>query len=190
MANRRKGDAVPEVDLPITPMLDMAFQLLAFFVATFTPQSIEGQIQMALPASAEARAQEPEQADPTATPDIDAAEIKPVAKVIVRTKDPNDNKPEGTVGKIVYLAVEHADGSAAPIYPTPESVDADPRMTHLYTYLKKLQGGAKDSEDIQIKADGLLKYSYVTDVMDACSKAGFKTIGFAAPPELATTPNK
>jgi biopolymer transport protein ExbD len=40
-----------EADLPITPMLDMSFQLLAFFIMTFKPLPVEAQIAMALPAS-------------------------------------------------------------------------------------------------------------------------------------------
>ena len=38
-----------EPDLPIIPMLDMSFQLLAFFIMTFHPAPIEAQIALALP---------------------------------------------------------------------------------------------------------------------------------------------
>jgi biopolymer transport protein ExbD len=37
-----------EPDLPITPMLDMSFQLLAFFIMTFKPAPTEGQIALSL----------------------------------------------------------------------------------------------------------------------------------------------
>jgi len=46
--HRQKPDHV-EPDLPITPMLDMSFQLLAFFIMTFHPTQTEGQIMVALP---------------------------------------------------------------------------------------------------------------------------------------------
>src|SRR5687768_10079620 len=36
-------------DLPITPMLDMTFQLLAFFITTFNPTPPEGHLDLALP---------------------------------------------------------------------------------------------------------------------------------------------
>jgi biopolymer transport protein ExbD len=36
-------------DLPITPMLDMSFQLLAFFILSFKPMPTEGQISVNLP---------------------------------------------------------------------------------------------------------------------------------------------
>ena len=42
-----------EVEVPITPMLDMAFQLLTFFILTYKPAPTEGQFSMnLLPAQA------------------------------------------------------------------------------------------------------------------------------------------
>jgi biopolymer transport protein ExbD len=49
MARRRKRRAQAEVELNLAAMLDMAFQLLAFFILTFRPSPIEGQIFLRLP---------------------------------------------------------------------------------------------------------------------------------------------
>ena len=48
---RRKRFGTDHVtpDLPITPMLDMAFQLMAFFILTFRPMPSEAQLALALP---------------------------------------------------------------------------------------------------------------------------------------------
>ena len=46
---RKKRRAPPEVKLNLAAMLDMAFQLLAFFILTFKPVPIEGQISLRLP---------------------------------------------------------------------------------------------------------------------------------------------
>jgi biopolymer transport protein ExbD len=47
---RRRGRrSQEEVELNLAAMLDMAFQLLAFFIATFRPPEIEGQITLRLP---------------------------------------------------------------------------------------------------------------------------------------------
>lgn len=46
---RRKEEPGVDVTLPITPMLDMSFQLLSFFVVTFRPPSQEGQLSVDLP---------------------------------------------------------------------------------------------------------------------------------------------
>jgi biopolymer transport protein ExbD len=53
MRRRRKPSEDVEPDLPITPMLDMSFQLLAFFIMTFKPAPTEGQIAMSLPPAEE-----------------------------------------------------------------------------------------------------------------------------------------
>jgi biopolymer transport protein ExbD len=46
---KRQGTDFVDPDLPITPMLDMSFQLLAFFIMTFKPAPTEGQIALTLP---------------------------------------------------------------------------------------------------------------------------------------------
>lgn len=38
----------PEVEVQVTPMLDMAFQLLTFFILTYSPAPVEGQFAMNL----------------------------------------------------------------------------------------------------------------------------------------------
>ena len=48
----RPGPVEPgDVPFPVTPMLDMAFQLLAFFILTFQPPSAETRIDLDLPAA-------------------------------------------------------------------------------------------------------------------------------------------
>jgi biopolymer transport protein ExbD len=46
---RRRRHNQSEVELNLAAMLDMAFQLLAFFCLTFKPAPVEGQIQLRLP---------------------------------------------------------------------------------------------------------------------------------------------
>lgn len=45
----RAGRAQAEVELNLAAMLDMAFQLLTFFILTFRPSPVEGEIAMNLP---------------------------------------------------------------------------------------------------------------------------------------------
>ena len=47
--SKRKKSSDEEVSLNVTAMLDMAFQLLAFFVLTFKPPPAEFQIFLKLP---------------------------------------------------------------------------------------------------------------------------------------------
>jgi len=75
MSRRKRKVETTEVeaDLPITPMLDMSFQLLSFFIMTFHPTPTEGQIAMTLPPA--------EQGGGSSNPDI--TEEKP-KKYVVR----------------------------------------------------------------------------------------------------------
>ena len=50
ISRRRTGPPI-EVQFPVTPMLDMAFQLLAFFVLTFQSPTSETHLDLYLPAS-------------------------------------------------------------------------------------------------------------------------------------------
>jgi biopolymer transport protein ExbD len=49
MRRHRRRRSQPEVELNLAAMLDMAFQLLTFFILTFHPSPVEGQISLRLP---------------------------------------------------------------------------------------------------------------------------------------------
>ena len=49
MRRKKKRRIQPDVELNLAAMLDMAFQLLTFFILTFRPAPIEGQISLRLP---------------------------------------------------------------------------------------------------------------------------------------------
>lgn len=49
MRKRRKKRAPEEVELNLAAMLDMAFQLLTFFILTFKPAPVEGQVSLRMP---------------------------------------------------------------------------------------------------------------------------------------------
>jgi biopolymer transport protein ExbD len=49
VGRRRKRRSQSDVELNLAAMLDMAFQLLTFFILTFRPAPIEGQISLRLP---------------------------------------------------------------------------------------------------------------------------------------------
>src|SRR5208283_3757273 len=49
MRRKRKRRSQSDVELNLAAMLDMAFQLLTFFILTFKPAPVEGQISLRLP---------------------------------------------------------------------------------------------------------------------------------------------
>ncbi len=168
MARRRRVDEPAEVSLPIPSFLDMAFQLLFFFVILFKPQNLEVMLDLALPAQGEKRAQEQLQADPT---------------------KPSDTELDLTSDVTVTLRTQHGDeGSGGLTSLSVEGMDAEPKslpdLNALKTYLVTLQKDVKNKDNIKIRADGDLQFAFIAEVMDACRKAGFQNIGFSPPPDL------
>src|SRR5262249_61580962 len=91
MAGRRKAEAAPEVELPITPMLDLAFQVLLFFILTYHPSQLEGQMDLSLPDTAQAA----NPLDTQATvPSSQEVELPSDISVIVK------GQPEGEIGQL------------------------------------------------------------------------------------------
>lgn len=168
MARKRIVDQPAEVMLPIPSFLDMAFQLLFFFVILFKPQNLEVMLDLALPAQGEKRAQDQSQADPTKPSDTEL-DLTSDVTVTLRTQ----HGEEGA-GNISSLSVEGMEAE-------PKSL---PDLNALRTYLTGLQKNLKNKDNIKIRADGELRYAFVVEVMDACRKAGFQNIGFSPPPDL------
>ena len=48
MSRKKRKRGLEEVELNLAAMLDMAFQLLTFFILTFKPAPVEGQITLRL----------------------------------------------------------------------------------------------------------------------------------------------
>ena len=158
-----KRDAPLDIVLPITPMLDMSFQLLAFFILTFRPSNaLEGQMDMALPRAGTAKAAAPEQVDPFASSDTD---LDKEAEVTVRV--------ESAGGGIDAISVADKAGSA-------EVKD----KAGLRAKLDDLKRGLGGPAGVRIAAASRLKYSCLVEIMDTCLAAGFTQIGFAPPPDL------
>ena len=171
MTIRRKTDAGPEPNLPITPMLDMAFQLLAFFVMTYHPSDLEGQMDLSLPSEAITRAEKKEDIDPNAKPDPKPLELPANLTVLVRTQQDGSNN-----GQISALTLQDEAG--------PQPVD---NLAKLKDELKKRQETVENKENIKIQADGKLKWESVIQVMDVCQQAGFKNISFVPPPDFGVS---
>lgn len=156
------SSATSRVEMPITAMLDMTFQLLSFFILTFSPQSaLEGKIAFSLPAQPGSSPSAPEPPGPICFPE----DLPEKLTLFVRT---------GGAGKgnISALVIETAAG------PTPV---AD--LANLRRLLEARRADAARTQ-VSIAADSQLRYACLMDVMDACLAAGFPNVGFATPPDL------
>jgi biopolymer transport protein ExbD len=153
---RRKGHAEHiEPDLPITPMLDMSFQLLAFFIMTFKPSPTEGQLAMQLPP--------PEQGGGAAMPDPFGD--KP-AKFIVRVST-------NASGQIARMTLKE-EGSASP--PTDLGADLSRYMNALKQVLQQQKDRGAKLTKLTLELEGRLLQEYVVSLMDHALRAGFKDI--------------
>jgi biopolymer transport protein ExbD len=167
MTTRRKTESGPEPNLPVTPMLDMAFQLLAFFVMTYHPSDLEGQMELSLPSENITQAKSAEEVQTEAAADKDKAlELPANLTVIVRTQRDNVNN-----GLISGLSLQDDAG--------PHAIDT---LEKLREELKTRRATVENKENIKIQADGKLKWEEVINVMDVCQQAGFKNISFVPPP--------
>jgi biopolymer transport protein ExbD len=149
---RRKEEAPVDVTLPITPMLDMSFQLLSFFILTFHPMPTEGQLSINLP---KIDAADKPQDDPT---------------------PPEDRKDEYTVtlianssGDIGNISMKGPTGDMGNIH----------GMADLFDQLKKIPkppGKGAEGVAITIEASNDLFYARLIEVMDMCKKAGYDSV--------------
>jgi biopolymer transport protein ExbD len=166
MVRLRHESPSGKVELPITPMLDMTFQLLAFFVLTYQAGSVlEGKMEFGLPP-------EPPGHN-TMLPPIPANEIDPrlddEAQLTIVVRSLRDGVNDG--------------GISALIVQTPQGELAMRGLDELRQNLKQRKGEHGKGQ-IRIAADCRLKYACVMDVMDACVQSGFATVGFTVPPDL------
>jgi biopolymer transport protein ExbD len=183
--NKHRGDrefVKPQV--PITPMLDMTFQLLFFFISLFNPNAgaerlIEGQMDLTLPGTAKKdsakAATDPDKVDPMAISnkkedqeeDLDL-DIPSDLTVIVTTQI--DGTHDGTINA---LFVEDRAGKT--------QVDLDDGLAELIKYLKEQREKADEKGSIRVQGDSRLRWEAMVKVMDACRKAGYETVGFMQP---------
>jgi biopolymer transport protein ExbD len=178
---KRKPEHGVEVELPITPMLDMTFQLLFFFIVTFNPQSLEGQLDFTLPAQGDYKAKDMAMIDPSKAD----TEIELPSDLTVLVRSPTEGA-KGDIGNIVVKSKETE-------HPIPAPPPGGQITDELRKYLARVYNDLTNKDDIKIEADSHLKYAKVIEVVDACMKlyndkdgkpVGFKRVGFAPPPDL------
>jgi biopolymer transport protein ExbD len=157
-----------EVTLPVTPMLDMSFQLLFFFLCTFNPVSArEGELPLQPPA-AEARPGDPRVEDGQGQGDRPVAS----AEMTVALRGHRDPRLRGHVSSVTLSTVAG-----------PEELPGTPeqRERELHRRLAEVRAAAGAAGVVRIEAESELRWSEVVRVLDICSKAGFR-VHFAIPP--------
>ena len=150
----KKRAATEEVapDLPVTPMLDMSFQLMAFFIFTFRPAPTEGQLAMALPK---------DEGGATSIPN--PTDDQPV-KFVVRIEAAGN----GTIAKMSAL-----EQGAADTKPVDLGSDVKRYQAELKSRFEGLKG--KPGKLTLEIGDGLLQ-EYVVNLYDVARGVGFEEV--------------
>lgn len=165
--------------LIITPMLDMSFQLMAFFIMTYHPSALEGHIDgNLLPPTLIATSNKDKKSEQMDFPAVDQEpELQDVLLVVVKSVAKGQTEGQRFDGEPSRIMLKR------PENPTPSTIsDTDSTLPEglkkLTAELKK-ETGAK--ANIKIEGDGDLKHQYLMQVYDACKQAGYANISFVAP---------
>lgn len=182
----------------ITPMLDMAFQLMAFFIMTYHPSSLEGHFDIKLLPPKDLAVKGP--ADPAKAQDMIPADKAPELEdvITVNIKSLKDGQTQGaraggdadfvklflppdTEGK--NISIEEKETLTEPEKQDPLLASFEWTLKNKLTpELKKfIANGANSNANIKIEPDANLKHKYAMSAYDACKNAGFQNIQFVGP---------
>lgn len=164
--------------LIITPMLDMSFQILAFFIMTYHPSAMEGSVNGDLIPPSRVKTIGPiETREPAIS--VDEPDLSETVSVIVQAV------PRGGIER------HRGDGQPAAIY-LKRTEDIDPvlvadsdeplaeSLTKLKQKLQRIQT-VGDRKTLRLDCQPDLKNRYVIEIYDVCKDAGFEKISFVAP---------
>jgi len=188
MARRKIKLQGGEVPLPVTPMLDMTFQLLFFFIATYKPATaVEGQIEMALPSMADVAAQDQKKADPKHSEDI--VDVPATFTIEIKAERGPDAKNPGAIR---FLTIRGEAGKQDfTIDQNLADAEVSVRVKDMFNQVRKKLQDAKNTrvkkdnekDTVRIMADGNTKWDQVMKVIDLCTELGFQASFIPPPPE-------
>ncbi len=145
--SRRKRHKLPDaVELNLAAMLDMAFQLLTFFILTFRPAPLEGRIDLRMPPPL------------TATPDI---------PTLPGDKD-NLVDPLANLRTLVVEILPGDDGAIGMMQVAGRPVDNLPLLDRRLSRL--LTDPAMPFQQVVIQVGARLRYDALMSVVEVCSR--------------------
>ena len=162
---QRRREPPEEVQFPVTPMLDMAFQLMAFFVLTFQSPSAETHLDLDLPVT------------PAALPGSPHGEARPSPARQVDTDLENDLWVRAEANDLGELKALRLGDAALADLPT--------LGERLKRYAGLLEGRPLR---VRLVADDRLRYEEAARVIATCSAAGVSAVRLSDPAS-ATPPS-
>ena len=144
---RKKKRLQGAVELNLAAMLDMAFQLLAFFILTFKPAPVEGDVVLRLPAPL------PTTVQPNAEP--------------LGSNEKNPNPIQGLTSLVITVTNDESGG-------TKSIAIGDQPVASLAEFESKLQAvlgdGGAGFDQVLIQVGSELNYEELMRVVDVCTR--------------------
>jgi biopolymer transport protein ExbD len=158
-----RREQIKDMKISLTSLLDLTFNILAFFVITFKPPMATKSYQVNLPPP---KAGENAVADGTSDIfDIGEPEIfEDVTLTLSST-------PTGVISGL------RLEGKPIEVSPGQKILARD-----LAVLVGSFRGTGRNLEAINIVSPAELKYRYLIEVVDVCQQVGFKKINFAETP--------
>jgi len=147
MRHKRKRRNQGDVELNLAAMLDMAFQLLAFFILTFKPAPVEGQVLLRMP-------------PPQAVTNINSGQK-------AGTDAENTNPIQG-LNTLLISAIAHPDGTLRQMAVGEAPVAGLTALDRKLAAIFSEPSGAFDQVIIQV--DSKLRYEELMRIIDVCTK--------------------
>lgn len=149
------GGEFSSTSIFVTPMLDMAFQILAFFVFTYNPVALEGQFPISL-VQGETAGEEQKPKEEKVAPD-QPTELKSTLSIEVQARD------KGRIGAIRVGTVR--------IEPAAEEADrTDAFIKSLTKEMLSLKDKNKTEDRISIKGSPTLRWEEMMRVIDTARR--------------------
>lgn len=141
----RRDSAVPEkVDIQMTPMIDIVFQLMAFFLMTFQVAPVEADFALKLPRTDIPRGTVPTMPE-TILIRLKADQAGELAELRYSGDAPTGRKPDAETFRRLRVFVEQRIGEA--------------------------RAAGQEEPEVKIAADDLLRYEHIIRTIDAVSAA-------------------
>ena len=147
MRRKKKRRPQGDVELNLAAMLDMAFQLLTFFILTFKPAPVEGQVLLRMPPP------------------------QPVTNVNAGQKagaDASNTNPVQGLNTLVISAIANADGGLRQIGVGDATMGSVPALERKLATILGDPAGVFDQVIVQV--DSRLRYDELMQIIDSCTR--------------------
>lgn len=171
MAKKKKKKAAKptEAEADLTPMIDVTFLLLIFFVLNLKFKVEEGEIESFLPK---------DKGQASGTPQIDLAEVR----VKLLWYDLGGSPTTADKGTVILKIGRNTFNNPGDLDVNMEESPIWERVySDLLGYKNNYKGGGKQGQPVIIDARSQVPYSYVVRALNEVVRAGIKDVTFAAP---------